>query len=80
MDLETFPQFATPNHRKPQNGVKSMLQGVPNSNQKSLKNGAQRKCASPFELADFDLHLQPRSTCNFALGLDIPSWRPFKTS
>ena len=37
MDLETFPQLATPNHRKSQNCVQSMLQECPQIQSKSLK-------------------------------------------
>ena len=39
MDLETFPQFATPNHRKSQNCPQSMLQEGPQIPSKIIKNG-----------------------------------------
>ncbi len=37
MDLETFPQLATPNHRKSQNCAQSMLQEGPQIQSKLLK-------------------------------------------
>ena len=39
LDLETFPQFATPNHRKSQNCAQSMLQEGPQIQSKIIKNG-----------------------------------------
>ena len=39
MDLETFPQFATPNYRKSQNCRQSMLQEGPQIQSKITKNG-----------------------------------------
>ena len=39
MDLETFPQFATPNHRKSQKCAQSMLQEGPQIQLKIIKNG-----------------------------------------
>ena len=38
-DLDTFPQFATPNHRKSQNCAQSMLQEGPKIRSKIIKNG-----------------------------------------
>ena len=42
MDLETFPQFATPTHRKSQNCVQNMLQQGPQIHSKIIKNGYLR--------------------------------------
>ena len=39
MDLETFPQFAGPNHRKSQNCAQSMLQEAPQIQSKMNENG-----------------------------------------
>ena len=39
MDLETFSQFATPNHRKSQNCTQSMLQEGPQVQSNIMKNG-----------------------------------------
>ena len=39
MDLETFPQFATPNHRESQDCAQSMLQEGPQIQSKIIKNG-----------------------------------------
>ena len=39
MDLETFPRFATPNDRKSQNCLQSMLQEGPQIQSKIIKNG-----------------------------------------
>ena len=39
MDLETFPQFANPNHRKSQNCAQSMLQEGPQIQSKIIENG-----------------------------------------
>ena len=39
MDLETFPKFATPNHRKSQNCAQSMLQEGPQIQSKIIKIG-----------------------------------------
>ena len=39
MDLETFPRLATPNHRKSQNCLQSMLQEGPKIQTKIIKNG-----------------------------------------
>ena len=39
MDLETFPQFATPNHRKSQKCPQSMLQEGTQIQSKIIKNG-----------------------------------------
>jgi hypothetical protein len=39
MDLETFPQLATPSHRKSQNCVQSMLQEGPQVQSKIIKIG-----------------------------------------
>ena len=42
MDLETFPQFATPKHRKSRNCVQNMLQQGPQIHSKIVKNGYLR--------------------------------------
>ena len=39
MDLEAFPQFATPNHRKSKNRVQSIFQEGPQIQSKIIKNG-----------------------------------------
>ena len=39
MDLETFPQLATTNHRKSKKCVQSMLQEGPQIQSKIIKNG-----------------------------------------
>ena len=39
MDLETFPQFATPNHRKSENCAQSILWEGPQIRSKIIKNG-----------------------------------------
>ena len=59
MDLETFPQSATPNHRKSKKCRQSMLQEGPQIHSKAIKNGH----------LGINVTLDPRTTKMVSQGL-----------